>query len=596
VTSIGDGAFDGCKGLKSVTIPNSVTSIEYYAFSDCSGLETIKVEAGNTKYDSRDNCNAIIETNTNTLVAGCKNTIIPNSVTSIRDGAFDGCKGLKSVTIPNGVTSIGNNAFDGCKGLKSVTIPNSVTSIEYYAFSSCSGLKNVKMCAETPLSITYDVFSNLNLSKMTLYVPKGSRKLYTAAKVWKEFGKIVEDPDTDISAFDNIVYMNRQEAYSGIRTILSLRMKNTAEMVGFQADLYLPNGVTVAKDDDDMPLIELSGERTTAKKTDFLNSAVQADGSTRILCSSTKGYAFSGNDGEVVTVTVNIPETMKEGDYPIVLKNIELSDKSSGVSKVPYFKTTLTVSSLILGDANGSGDVTVSDFTATANHILGATPKGFDLKAADVNQDRNISVGDLTGIANIILYGSPTGPARSRDYAASNPVVNVEVLPFTLGKGGESRVAVAIRNSGATFSAYQFDVRLPEGVTLKDAALGTDRTSAQASDFFSWRRLDDGAYRVLCASTSGALFSGGEGAVAILTLSAEKDMPEGTYDMEISDIEVSRDARVIKPADVMMNFNVGGATGIGGNGVEGDIHDLNGISRNGIQKGINIIDNKKILK
>ena len=134
VTSIGSSAFDGCSSLTSVTIPNSVTSIGYAAFSGCSGLTSINVDPANTVFDSRDNCNAIIETATNTLVIGFQNTTIPNSVTSIGTYAFSGCSGLTSVTIPNSVTSIGNSAFSGCSALTSVTIPNSVTSIGSYAF------------------------------------------------------------------------------------------------------------------------------------------------------------------------------------------------------------------------------------------------------------------------------------------------------------------------------------------------------------------------------------------------------------------------------------------------------------------------------
>ena len=112
VVSIGDGAFSYCVGLTSLTIPSSVTSIADDAFFGCSkGLTSIVVEEGNPVYDSRDNCNAIIRTADNKLIIGCVNTVIPNSVTCIGDGAFFGCENLTTLTIPNSVTAIGANAF-----------------------------------------------------------------------------------------------------------------------------------------------------------------------------------------------------------------------------------------------------------------------------------------------------------------------------------------------------------------------------------------------------------------------------------------------------------------------------------------------------
>ncbi len=142
VTSIGEGAFWECFCLTSVTIPNSVTSIGNGAFA-CCGLTSVVVEKGNITYDSRENCNAIIETATNTLIRGCNSTIIPNSVTSIGDYAFSNCSSLTSITIPKSVTSIEKDAFYSCKALTSITIPNSVTSIGNGAFAWCEGLTSI---------------------------------------------------------------------------------------------------------------------------------------------------------------------------------------------------------------------------------------------------------------------------------------------------------------------------------------------------------------------------------------------------------------------------------------------------------------------
>ena len=170
VTTLSYTAFYGCSSLTSIKIPKSVMTIPSSAFWDCPGLTSIIVESGNTVYDSRNNCNAIIETNSNTLINGCKNTVIPNSVTSIGGGAFYGCSSLTSIEIPNNVTTIGIEAFLGCDGLTSVTIGTSnfsncfiglknlqsvtlldgVTTIGIGAFENCSNLTSI----EIPNSVT----------------------------------------------------------------------------------------------------------------------------------------------------------------------------------------------------------------------------------------------------------------------------------------------------------------------------------------------------------------------------------------------------------------------------------------------------------
>ena len=167
VTSIGDCAFYGCSGLTELILPNSVTSIGNYAFSDCSGLEKITVDRGNKRYDSLGNCNSIIETGTNTLIVGCKNSVIPNSVTSIGDCAFYGCTGLTELTLPDSVASIGDGAF-----------------------ICCSDLSKITSLAEIPPMCGSGVFDRVNKTNCELIVPVISVTAYKQAEVWNEFSNI----------------------------------------------------------------------------------------------------------------------------------------------------------------------------------------------------------------------------------------------------------------------------------------------------------------------------------------------------------------------------------------------------------------------
>ena len=245
VTSIGIAAFSGCS-LSSITIPNSVTTIGFGAFK-CPSLNSIVVESGNATYDSRNNCNAIIQTATNTLIAGCKNTIIPNSVTTIGGCAFEKCSSLTSITIPNSVTSIdwhafsdcssltsitipesvtfiGDDAFENCSSLTSVTIPNSVTSIGEEAFYRCSslnevtlgtGLKTIGEKAFADCSKLQDVYcyavepptvydSSFSQYNAFLYIPCENKKVYMLDEVFGNF-KYIECISSDEVSTNDIV-------------------------------------------------------------------------------------------------------------------------------------------------------------------------------------------------------------------------------------------------------------------------------------------------------------------------------------------------------------------------------------------------------
>ena len=195
VTEIGAWAFSGCEALTSINIPESVTGIGEYAFIGCGELTSITVAEENKVYDSRNNCNAIIETKTNRLIQGCANTVITKSVTEIGDSAFHKCKALTSINIPESVRKIGNMVFYECLVLKSVTIPNSVTEIGDCVFSGCENLTEIILYQTDPSKIEISGHSGLQKTQITLYVPKESVIAFQEHWFWSECAAI--KPITD---------------------------------------------------------------------------------------------------------------------------------------------------------------------------------------------------------------------------------------------------------------------------------------------------------------------------------------------------------------------------------------------------------------
>ena len=455
VTHIEQLAFLGCSGLRSIEIPNSVVSIGYQAFRS-GNLENISVSSDNSKYDSRNNCNAIIESSSNTLILGCKNTIIPNTVLSIGEYAFSGCSGLTSISIPNSVTAIGNwafyrcsgltsvnipnsvtaigsSAFSGCSGLTSVNIPNSVTAIGSWAFYGCSGLTRIEI-GNSVTSIGNYAFSYchavvdlycyatippecqegpFSYNNSTLHIPAASLAAYFVAPYWSNFENIVGD-----AVVPTGISINTDS--------LKIHLENQFQLIGTVTPPNTSNNI-------------IHWESTNSAVATVENGLVTAVGigecdiiascfGMQAVCHITVYQQISLDQQEVMllpnhmltltpSATPFLPELTVSSSDPTVAAARVMNGKVQVVG-IKEGTTTITVGSTDgtatpgtcfvtvyteSGDVNCDGFVNISDVISAINYLSNNDTTGINIVNADMNNDGTVTITDVIALINMIV-------------------------------------------------------------------------------------------------------------------------------------------------------------------------------------------------
>jgi hypothetical protein len=596
--TVGNNTFEGCANLTNINLPTSTMSIGNNAFSGCASL---------------------------------KSFAIPEKVTVISGGMLSNCSSLTSITLHEGITTIGDNAFQYCSQIPSFTLPESLDSIGKYAFGSCYALTELTIPASVtrlgndfiescylltrlvskmhePMEImgiipmsnqivdevfgyhnNWSAYRDIHYDNVTLIVPDGCKPRYQRTADWNKFKNIEEESGNDFSA-TNKLYVGGNTVVNGGTTQLTVSLMNDAiDLTAYQFDLIVPLGFTITTDvNDKYELIkgnryaDTSHSLSVEKLPDHQYATVNK---YRFVCLSANNSLITGTDGVLLTINLRASANYEPGDYEATLDNIIVS-RTDGtkcdMDYVPFNISVTQASSISGGDVNGDNSVDVSDAVSTVNVVLQNPTDPETIAQYDVNGDGEVDVFDVTKIISIIL-------SNRSNYAAPRRAMDTVMEDVRL-TANDNGLWMGINNV-ERFTAFQFDIEIPEGAELDDVSM----VNVESMHRLQFVKMDEHLYKVIGFSMNNEQLSSSDDKLIDIRLSGTQN--SGISIRNIMFVNENAEKTIFN--DKMFDAETTGIHNVSVELKKNSIYDLSGrkldVKRNQLRGNIYIINGKKVV-
>ena len=560
---------------------------------------------------------------------GLKNVFIGDGVTTIGNWAFSGCSSLDHFAFGSSVTSIGQEAFSDCTAM--TLIKSHAATPPTCGANALDDISKWDCTLEVPKGsatayqaaaqwkeffFTQEENASSIFYKLTYMVDGETYKTYSlhygdaieaepdpvkegyAFSGWSEVpatmpardvvvrGSFTLIPVEDVSG-DTAYLLSADpvDTQTGAQTALPIAMKNEAEIVGFQFDLTLPEGITLAPGDGGLPQVTLGDRIADADQAVSVMSVGEGNRTWRFVSYSLQNTAITGTSGTVLSAMLSTTAT--QGAYDAQITKAVLTRRDGTQLKLQDSAFRIVVCNLDKGDANGDGEVNVTDIVEMVNDIMERPSDRFVDVAADMNIDGEVNVTDIVLVVGVIMGDDEGGASRMSAPAPWASTANDQLsLVGGLGQG----LSLWLTNE-ASYVAAQMDIRLSAGLTLEGVALNSLRS---AGHLLTCDKIGDGHYRVVVCSLSGSALLGNSGELLSLDISGE-----GTTTVERI-LLVTADAAEKHFAPLTCGTT--GIDTIAGQSEPADVYTTDGrlvrrqaTSLSGLKKGIYVVNGKKMV-